>query len=522
MLRGIARDFSKAKHALLRDVLKTKPLGKEAVNALKRDFSLKYGLTSRQYNAMLCAVEGLIDSQRELQKLNLEDVETKIKTLQAALSTKKRKKNKIAPADPKKAAFSKHQKKRRLASFEKKRDVLKADIAIGRVRTAFGTKKLFHAQHNLAKNGYVTHADWKEDWINARENQFFVLGSGDETGGCQGCSAFLAEDGTVSLKVRLLKNSSQKYIEFHGLSFNVGQDALVVAIQKNEEAAESRRKKAPSLGIALTWRFLRDEKGWKIFVSFDLPDVKSVSIKDSGRIGVDLNADHLAVSEVDRYGNPVGRWTFPLVTYGKTKDQVAAIVGDTVKQIIALAAEKKKPIVVEKLDFKKKKAALAGDKPKYARMLSSLTYSKILGAFQARCFDVGIELLEVNPSFTSVIGEHLFQRQHGMSRHQAASVVIARRSLHFCERPPSPLPGHLSSTCTDRSKHVWRRWTEIAKRKATHAASVISINSASTSPTLARGKARRAQLSPNRSKQIARVGESPTGESYPTLFGVCK
>jgi hypothetical protein len=91
LLQDTARAFSKAKHALLRDFLKAKPLGSDAVNTLKRDSCLKYGLTSRQYNAMLCEVEGLIDGTRELQKLNIEALETRIKALTVATSGKKRK-----------------------------------------------------------------------------------------------------------------------------------------------------------------------------------------------------------------------------------------------------------------------------------------------------------------------------------------------------------------------------------------------------------------------------------------------
>jgi IS605 OrfB family transposase len=511
----MARDFSKAKHALLRDFLKAKPLGSDAVNTLKRDFSLRYGLTSRQYNAMLCEVEGLIDGTRELQKLNLADLESKIKVLETATSTKgKKKKKKPSPMDPKKVAFKLHQKKRRLNSLKVKRDSLKGDIVAGVVHIAFGSKKLFNAQHHLAKNGYADRAAWKEDWVVSRENQFFILGSGDEKGGCQGGTISLEEDGSLTLRIRLLKSGKQKHLEILDLDFNVGQEALLVAIQKNTEAADSRRRKIPSLGIALSWRLLRDEKGWKVFVSFDLPDVKVVSISSSGRIGVDLNADHLAISEINRHGNIVGRWVIPLVTYGKTEEQAAAIVGDVVKQVVGIAIAAQKPIVVEKLDFKRKKAALREENSRYARMLSSLSYSKILGTFKSRCFDAGIELIEVNPAYTSVIGEHLFQRQHGMSRHQAASVVIARRSLKFRERLPSPLQRHLQTTCTDRSKHVWKIWAKVAKRKAVHVAPATSRNSTSSSPAR-KSKARGVQLCPIRSKQVASIGENPIGESVP-------
>ena len=40
--------------------------------------------------------------------------------------------------------------------------------------------------------------------------------------------------------------------------------------------------------------------------------------KRLGAIGVDLNADHLAVAETDASGNCVNAWRTPLVTYGQS------------------------------------------------------------------------------------------------------------------------------------------------------------------------------------------------------------
>ena len=37
-----------------------------------------------------------------------------------------------------------------------------------------------------------------KDWQDARSDEFFVLGSRDETGGCQLCVSTVAEDGTLT------------------------------------------------------------------------------------------------------------------------------------------------------------------------------------------------------------------------------------------------------------------------------------------------------------------------------------
>ena len=78
-----------------------------------------------------------------------------------------------------------HQKRRRLATLQSRLAALEADIAQGRVRLCFGSKRLWHKQRHLEANGYANHQEWLTDWQDARSGEFFVLGSRDETSGCQ-------------------------------------------------------------------------------------------------------------------------------------------------------------------------------------------------------------------------------------------------------------------------------------------------------------------------------------------------
>jgi len=63
------------------------------------------------------------------------------------------------------------------------------------------------------------------------------------------------------------------------------------------------------------------------------------------------------LAEVDRCGNFVGGEHIPCVSDGKSRDQAKAIIGDAAKLVIAAAVRSSKPIVIERLDFGKKKAA---------------------------------------------------------------------------------------------------------------------------------------------------------------------
>ena len=96
-----------------------------------------------------------------------------------------------------------HGKRRRLANLKFRLAGLEADLAAGRVRLCFGSKKLWRKQHHLEQNGYASHEEWQQDWRDVRSNEFFVLGSRDETAGCQLCVASVNDDGTLTLRLRM-------------------------------------------------------------------------------------------------------------------------------------------------------------------------------------------------------------------------------------------------------------------------------------------------------------------------------
>ena len=125
-------------------------------------------------------------------------------------------------------------------------------------------------------------------------------------------------------------------------------------------------------------------QGWRVFATTELPEVEITTDRRRGAIGVDLNADHLAVADTDASGNYLNAWRVPLVTYGKNTNQAEALIGDAVASVVQYAKEVGKPIVIEKLDFRQKKAALEGQSRKYSRMLSSFSYGKIKAYFLSR------------------------------------------------------------------------------------------------------------------------------------------
>lgn len=197
-----------------------------------------------------------------------------------------------------------------------------------------------------------------------------------------------------------------KYVEISGVKFEYGQDVIDAALNDNEARRMLKNLKHQShksYGQAITYRFLRDEKGWRVFVSTARQQVPIKTLKHIGTIGIDLNANHIALVETDRFGNPIENQTIPLNTYGKSKGQTEAIIGEAVKVIVERSEKTLKPIVIEELDFSQKKSLLRENgSNQNARMLSSFVYSKFRAFLESRASRFGVRLYKVNPAFTGV------------------------------------------------------------------------------------------------------------------------
>ena len=465
-LSAYAELYGKVERKLFADIA-----AGHSATTLKSAYLKRYGMPARMFNGVRVSLEGKVASVREQQKRRLDDLQRRIA----------RAGRQIYDAAERDRLGQVHQKKRRLAHLQHRLAALEDDIAVGRVRLCFGPKRLWRKQHNLETNGYASHEEWLRDWREARSDEFFVLGSRDETAGCHLCVAAVADDGTLTLRLRLpdcLANQHGKYLVMQGVRFAYGHEQVLAALESNAEYVAYRREhgekaaRAMSLGQAISYRFKRDGKGWRVFVSTQMMDVTVVTDQRHGAIGVDLNADHLAVAETNGSGNYVNAWRVPLVTYGKDAHQAEALIGDAVASVVAYAKEAGKPIVIEKLDFRQKTAALEGQSRKYSRMLSSFSYSKVKAYFISRGYRRGVEINQVNPAYSSVIGRVKFMERYGLSVHQAAALVLARRSLGCSECIPRrrgfPVGNGVQVAFTvparKRVKHVWTYWGAVSRQ----------------------------------------------------------
>ena len=231
------------------------------------------------------------------------------------------------------------------------------------------------------------------------------------------------------LRVRVAERFTKEFgihIQIPGVAFVYGQEQLDAARRPVVVKTGGRAKKVYK---AVSYRFVCREGRWYLHSTVEREDPAPVTSRWNGAVGLDLNSGLLSVGEIDRYGNPVSEFKIPVPMRDRSTEQVEAALGEAMKEAVEYARFRGKPVVIEFLDFGKKKQSLGEQGAGYARMLSGLVYAKYQRMAASAAARAGVELIRTNPFATSVIGQLKFMPRYGLSSHGAAACVIARRGL---------------------------------------------------------------------------------------------
>ncbi len=416
---------------------------------LKKSFQRKFGITARQFNAIRMQLDGKVSAVKEKREWDQEELESKINFIQKKIEQKEKQKRKQWEALQKmkqmdgrfekqikkyrNSKFYLHQKKRRLRNLQQKLEKLRADEKANLIRICFGSKKLFHKQFYLKENGYASLEEWKKDWKEARSAQFLVVGSKDETFGNQTAVYDLQNNLRLRVADHFISKYG-KYMTFTNVTFPYGQEQLDQAKQIYNGFTSSG--KPQKYYQSITYRFIKKEKGWYLNATTKVKTPKTGKSNDNGLIGIDLNAGFLSICEVDRFGNPLKEWKIRTPMYGRIKEQIQASLSDAIKEIVEYAVLTQKNIVIEKLNFSKKKTQLREMGSKQARMLSGFAYSTFKWMMETKAKKAGVYLQFANPAYTSQIGHMKFMARYGFSSHGSAACMIARRGYRFKTEKP--------------------------------------------------------------------------------------
>lgn len=385
----------------------------------------KHHLLKRTVNSIVREVKGRAKALRELQKQQCNDLNGKIQALDEGIAKLKAEITVLS-----KLAGRNELNKENMVNYKNKKKILFAlqskklndQNSIERMgkrsKLSFGSKSFWRKQYHLEENGFKSHIGWYNQYVRKRDKYIYYIGSSDETCGNQ--MVQMRYDKHIDYfhcKIRKEKEYCQedKYLYFDIDFKSPRREVLIESLQGNK---------------AMSYRILRRGKKWYLQVMFSVA-FAIVTDRKYGCLGVDFNDGFFAVTETDRQGNIVGIREVELKHHGggnRAKTEMEKIV----RALVLLCREYKKALVIEDLDFGKKKSKILHKKGKpYNRMIHRLDYSRFAQLCNNCATVYGVELIKVNPAYTSQIAKQKYCEQRKLSIHIGASYVIARRGQGF-------------------------------------------------------------------------------------------
>ncbi|NET43032.1 hypothetical protein [Okeania sp. SIO2B3] len=321
-----------------------------------------------------------------------------------------------------------------------------------RLHICFGSQKLFNAQQNLAENGYKTRHEWVVDWSKKRSGRFLCVGKFQLGGGTMLKVFPLQEDGKYQLQIQLPRLLQDKYGQKIQLEFSLSNRDGILRATDLDYAINSLKPITISI-------FRREHKqdNWYIHLSTYVPEIPVVHTRKNGCLGIDFNAESISVTSVKWDGNIEYLKEIPYKWKNQTTGQRQASIRNIVCQAVFLAEFFECAIAIESLDFSKKKAKMSGYCKVDNEMLSNFSTAIFRETILSRCRRFGVELIKVNPAFTSVIGMINYMAKYGLNSGTAAALVIGRRALKLSEKIPKCL-----LRPEDVNKHDWSHWRRVA------------------------------------------------------------
>ena len=376
----------------------------------------EFNLTSRAIDAILSNMLGRYEAIKELKEFERKSLERKISTLETELTKLKDERTLQRVSlnnNSKDFNFTKYKnlkikiywKQNRLNTKKQKLKNLEKEIETGKYKVCFGTKKLLQK-------------DYKE-FIEKRDSEIYFLGrAGDNA-----CNLNFQVE--YSSKINQFYFRIRKEIDLENDKFVYGQFNF-----NNKNYTNLLKKLLRTKESALTYRikFKNNKVLLQIIYNFEHNKDLCVTRDSYGVVGVDFNKGFVSISETDKYGNLIN--TFNIDYQYSKGNQTTNDFQNIATRLKDYCLNTGKDLVIEKLDFTKKKDNLISKRgKKYNEMLSSLAYSKFDSIITSKCAKNRIFLHKVNPAWTSWIAKQKYCPKMKLNIHSGASYVIARRGM---------------------------------------------------------------------------------------------
>lgn len=261
---------------------------------------------------------------------------------------------------------------------------LEEEIKTGKYKVCFGTKDLLQKDYHK--------------FVKKRDSEIYYLGRAGDTA----CNTNFKVE--YNSRINQFYFRIRKEIDLDNDKFIYGQFNFNNKIHTNLLKNLLRTKES-----ALTYRvkFKNDKVLLQIIYKIEHNKDLCLTRNSLGVIGVDFNKGFVSISETDKYGNLINTFNINY-QYGKgnqTTNDFQCIATRLKKYCLDTG----KDLVIEKLDFNKKKDTLISKKgKKYNKMLSTLAYSKFDSIITSKCVKNRIFLHKVNPAWTSWIAKQKY------------------------------------------------------------------------------------------------------------------
>ena len=408
-------------HRVKNYYIKNGKITQEDKNIIYSQLKEEFNLTTRAIDAILSNMLGRYEAIKEIKKFERKSLERKISTLEKELTKLKdeRTLQRInLNNNPKNFNFTKYRNlkikiywnQNRLNTKKQKLKNIKTEIESGKYKVCFGTKKLLQK-------------DYKE-FIKKRDSEIYFLGRAGE----KSCNNNFQVE--YNSKINQFYFRIRKEIDLDNDKFVYGQFHF-----NNKNYTNLLKNLLRTKESALTYRIKIKENKVLLQIIYNFEHNKDLCVTRNsyGVIGVDFNKGFVSVSETDKYGNLINTFN---IDYQYSKGT------QTIRDFQNIAIRLKdyclntgKDLVIEKLDFTKKKDNLISKRgKKYNEMLSTLAYSKFDSIITSKCAKNRIFLHKVNPAWTSWIAKQKYCPKMKLNIHSGASYVIARRGMFLKDK----------------------------------------------------------------------------------------
>ena len=386
-------------------------------NDLNKLLHEKFSVTARTANSAIYEAEEIISSALALIPLNIEKLETRIEGKIKLIEKKKKEMAKIHA--------SRKTNTKRLGKL--KFHIYNIHNSINRIRQKIESleKQLENRKPNICMGSKKLARNDAKAFKRHRDSQISYIGRACEKQGNMNFQLQYIKNGNFfSMKVRRdfgkwKDDRSPERFAYGKCHFKYGSRQLRNALMDNASP--------------VTASVIRRDDRYYLFVTVTVSYESSAIItrKEHGVIGIDFNKGFINICETDEKGNVVSieKMRYPFGKAGITD----AGLSDVINRACSKATDTGKSIVAEDLSFEKKKRktkkAVTPSEKERMRMLHSLPYSRYAKILENITFNKRIELIKVNPAYTSRIAEQKFCNKMKLNIHDGAAYVIARKGM---------------------------------------------------------------------------------------------